>query len=52
MESNAFGVVNGPAIFQSFLNEILHYVLGVLVYLDDISIYSETKVYHDHIRTI
>lgn len=48
-----FGVVNGPATFQSFMNEILYDVPNVLVYLDDILIYSDTEVDHEHhIRTV
>mmetsp|Transcript_5973 Transcript_5973/g.7268 ORF Transcript_5973/g.7268 Transcript_5973/m.7268 type:complete len:1243 (-) Transcript_5973:294-4022(-) len=41
-----FGVVNGPATFQSFMNQILGDTPNVLVYLDDILIYSHTKEEH------
>jgi putative transposase len=42
-----FGVVNGPATFQSFMNQILGDTPNVLVYLDDILIYSHTKEEHE-----
>ena len=42
-----FGVVNGPATFQSFMNEILENTQNVLVYLDDILIYSHTEDEHE-----
>ena len=44
----SFGLVNAPAIFQAMMNRILREFLdhGVLVYLDDILIYS--KSLEDH----
>lgn len=43
-----FGLTNGPASFQSFMNEILGDLLrqGVIVYLDDILIYSQSLEEH------
>jgi len=43
-----FRLVNGPATFQAIMNKILPEFLnhGVVVYLDDILIYSESKEEH------
>jgi len=44
-----FGLVNAPATFQTMMNKILREVFdnGVVVYLDDILIYSGNM--DDHI---
>jgi len=43
-----FGLVNAPATFQAMMNKILREFLddGVVVYLDDILIYSEREAKH------
>jgi len=48
----SFGLVNAPAIFQAMMNKILREFLnhGVVVYLDDILIYSESE--EEHIRLV
>jgi hypothetical protein len=45
-----FGLCNAPASFQTFMNRILRPFLGkfIVVYLDDIVIYSDNE--KDHIR--
>ena len=50
-----FGLTNAPATFQSFINSILRPYLEkfVILYLDDILIYSKTLDEHiEHVRTI
>jgi len=44
-----FGLVNAPAILQAMMNTILRELLdhGVVVYLDDILIYSKTMEEHE-----
>ena len=43
-----FGLVNAPATFQGFINELLFPCLGVsmVFYLDDILIFSKDKEEH------
>ena len=50
-----FGLTNAPPTFQAMINRILQKVLNkfVVVYLDDILVYSNTKGEHlDHIRQV
>jgi Reverse transcriptase (RNA-dependent DNA polymerase)/RNase H-like domain found in reverse transcriptase/Integrase zinc binding domain/Retroviral aspartyl protease/Chromo (CHRromatin Organisation MOdifier) domain len=50
-----FGLTNAPATFQSTMNDMLREHIGksVLVYLDDILIYSRTPTEHvDHVRNV
>jgi hypothetical protein len=47
-----FGLCNAPAFFQAWMNHIFHDILNVyvLVYLDDIIVYSTCK--EDHVRHV
>ena len=47
-----FGLANAPATFQKMINEIFKDMidLGVVIYLDDIPIYSENEA--DHISLV
>ena len=50
-----FRLVNTPAMFQGYINVVLHDCLDVtcLAYLDDILIFSEDKVEHtEHVREV
>ena len=47
-----FGLANAPATFQNMMNEIFRDMidLGVVIYLDDILIYSENE--QDHVALV
>ena len=50
-----FGLMNAPAAFQRFMNDIFGDLLNVcmLVYLDDILIYSDSEEEHIwHVREV
>ena len=50
-----FGLVNTPAMFQGYINRVLHDCLDVtcLAYLDDILIFSEDEAEHtEHVREV
>ncbi len=50
-----FGLTNAPAVFQCFVNDIFADMLdvSVVVYLDDILIYSDNPVDHqEHVRKV
>uniref|UniRef100_A0A8C5PED6 Gypsy retrotransposon integrase-like protein 1 n=1 Tax=Leptobrachium leishanense TaxID=445787 RepID=A0A8C5PED6_9ANUR len=50
-----YGLCNAPATFQRFLNDIFRDILDqfVIIYLDDILIYSNTAESHEtHVRTV
>jgi len=50
-----FGLCNGPASFQNYINDTLREFLDVFctAYLDDILIYSDSETEHEiHVRTI
>ena len=50
-----FGLTNAPAAFQRFVNDIFSDLLDicVLVYIDDILIYSDSPTEHrDHVREV
>ena len=47
-----FGLTNSPATFQTMMNEIFKDMIDegmVIIYIDDILIYTKTKVAHDEI---
>src|SRR6266704_2628320 len=46
-----FGLCNAPSSFQAMMNEILHDLLdqGVIAYIDDILIYTESMRQHVHL---
>ena len=50
-----FGLINAPATFQHLMNNIFSDLLDicVLIYLDNIQIYSDTlEEHHRHIRKV
>jgi hypothetical protein len=50
-----FGLTNAPASFQSLINNVLKEYIDkfVIVYLDDILVYSQTPEEHtEHVRTV
>jgi Reverse transcriptase (RNA-dependent DNA polymerase) len=50
-----FGLPNGPAIFQHFMNKIFADLLDIcmVVYLDDILIYSnDPSLHQDHVKEV
>src|ERR1700724_602843 len=42
-----FGLTNPPATFQTMMNALLNDLPGVIVYIDDIFIFTETEEGHD-----
>ena len=49
----SFRLINAPAIFQAFINNVLRKYLDVFIimYLDDILIYSQTEEDHErHVK--
>ena len=45
----SFGLINAPATFQVFINNILQKYLNIfiIIYLDNILIYSQTEEDHE-----
>ena len=50
-----FGLCNGPASFQNYINNTLHKYLNnfCIMYLDDILIYSDNEAEHEiHVKHV
>lgn len=50
-----FGLTNAPAVFQHFMNDLFRDLLdvNVIVYLDDILVYSEDPEKHEeHVKEV
>jgi Reverse transcriptase (RNA-dependent DNA polymerase) len=50
-----FGLTNGPAVFQCFMNDVFGDMLDVcvVVYINDILIYSNNLSQHrEHVREV
>ena len=50
-----FGLTNAPVTFQTFMNDLFRDILDVcvIVYLDDILVYSKSKEEHkQHLRHV
>ena len=48
----SYGLVNAPAVFQGFMNDVFRDMFNrcVIVYLDDILIYSRS--YSEHVKHV
>ena len=44
-----FGLCNSPAMFQTMMNDIFHDMPTVIVYIDNILIFTKTEEGHDEI---
>jgi len=50
-----FGVTNAPGVFMEYMNQIFHAYLDqfVVVFIDDILIYSKTEEEHaEHLKIV